>query len=201
MQKTRVWSLGWEDPLEKGMATPTPVSYLRNTMDRGAWQATVHGVTKESDMTLETKEQQKNRNKMEKVNSAVSSVIGYKSPRKVRIYTGLDIRRLLITCEGISAIWFIRTEGEVRFYNIEKDRRWWDSEFSSVAQSCPTPCNPMDCSTPGLPVHHQLPELAQTHVHWVGVAIQPSHPLLPPSPNIISSKNLKIEIKPEQTWI
>ena len=86
------------------MATPTPVSYLRNTMDRGAWQATVHGVTKESDMTLETKEQQKNRNKMEKVNSAVSSVIGYKSPGKVRIYTGLDIRRLLITCEGISAI-------------------------------------------------------------------------------------------------
>ena len=47
--------------------------------------------------------------------------------------------------------------------------------------SCPTLCNPMDCSTPGLPVHHQLPELAQTHVHWVGDAIQPSHPLLSPS--------------------
>ena len=104
VKNTWVQSLGQEDPLEKEMATPTPVSYLRNTMDRGAWQATVHGVTKESDMTLETKEQQKNRNKMEKVNSAVSSVIGYKSPRKVRIYTGLDIRRLLITCEGISAI-------------------------------------------------------------------------------------------------
>ena len=41
---------------------------------------------------------------------------------------------------------------------------------------------PMDCSTPGLPVHHQLPELAQTHVHWVGDAVQPSHPLLSPSP-------------------
>ena len=48
--------------------------------------------------------------------------------------------------------------------------------FSSV-QSCPTLCNPMDCSTPGLPVHHQLPEPAQTHVHRVGDAIQPSHPL------------------------
>ena len=48
---------------------------------------------------------------------------------------------------------------------------------SSVAQSCPTLCDPMDCSTPGFPVHHQLPELAQTHVHRVGDAIQPPHPL------------------------
>ena len=47
-----------------------------------------------------------------------------------------------------------------------------------VAQSCPTLCDPMDCSTPGFPVHHQLWELTQTHVHWVGYAIQPSHPLL-----------------------
>ena len=54
--------------------------------------------------------------------------------------------------------------------------------FSSVAQSCPTLCDPMDCSTPGLPVHHQLPEPTQTHVHWVGDAIQPSHPLSSPSP-------------------
>ena len=55
-------------------------------------------------------------------------------------------------------------------------------QFSSVAQSCPTLCNPIDCSTPGLPVHHQLPELTQTHVHRVSDAIQPSHPLLSPSP-------------------
>ena len=58
-------------------------------------------------------------------------------------------------------------------------------QFSSVAQSCPTLCDPMDYSTPGLPVHHQLPEFTQTHVHLVGDAIQPSHPLssilLPPS--------------------
>ena len=56
------------------------------------------------------------------------------------------------------------------------------TEFSSVSQSCPTVCNPMDCSTPGLPVHHQLWEFTQTHVHWVGDAIQPSHPLSSPSP-------------------
>ena len=56
------------------------------------------------------------------------------------------------------------------------------SQFSSVAQSCPTLCDPMDCSTPGFPVYHQLPELTQTHVHRIGDAIQPSHPLSSPSP-------------------
>ena len=56
------------------------------------------------------------------------------------------------------------------------------AQFSSVAQSCPTLRNPMNCSTPGLPVHHQLPEFTQTHVHWVNDAIQPPHPLSSPSP-------------------
>ena len=55
-------------------------------------------------------------------------------------------------------------------------------QFSSVAQSCPTLYDPMNHSTPDLPVHHQLPEFTQTHVHWVSDAIQPSHPLLSPSP-------------------
>ena len=59
-------------------------------------------------------------------------------------------------------------------------------QFSSVTQSCLTPCNPMDSSTPGLPVHHQLPEFTQTHVHWVGDAIQPSHPLSSPSPSALN---------------
>ena len=55
-------------------------------------------------------------------------------------------------------------------------------QFSRVAQSCPTLCDPMNHSMPGLPVHHQLPEFTQTHAHRVGVAIQLSHPLLSPSP-------------------
>ena len=55
-------------------------------------------------------------------------------------------------------------------------------QFSSVAQSCPTLCDPMNHSMPGLPVHHQLPEFTQTHVHLVGDAIQASHPLSSPSP-------------------
>ena len=55
-------------------------------------------------------------------------------------------------------------------------------QFSSVTQSCPTLCNPMNCSMPGLPVHHQLLEFTQIHVHRVSDAIQPSHPLSFPSP-------------------
>ena len=54
-------------------------------------------------------------------------------------------------------------------------------QFSSVAQSCPALCDPMDCSTPGLPVHHQLMEFTQAHIHWVSDAIEPSHPLSSPS--------------------
>ena len=69
-------------------------------------------------------------------------------------------------------------------------------QFSSVTQSCPTLCNPMNHSTPGLPVHHQLPEFTQTHVHRVGDAIQPSHPVVPfsscpqsPSIRVFSSES------------
>ena len=64
----------------------------------------------------------------------------------------------------------------------------WQSlfHFNSVAQLCPTLCDPMNCSTPGLPVHHQLLESTQTHVHRVSDAIQPSHPLSSPSPLALS---------------
>ena len=64
--------------------------------------------------------------------------------------------------------------------------------FSSVTQSCPTLCNPMNCSMPSLPVHHQLPEFTQTHVHRVGDAIEPSHPLsspFPPNIRVFSSES------------
>ena len=67
-----------------------------------------------------------------------------------------------------------------------KEYVWIWFQFSSVAQSCPTFCDPVNRSTPGLPVHHQLPEFTQTHIHRVGDAIQPSHPLsspFPPAPN------------------
>ena len=72
---------------------------------------------------------------------------------------------------------------QVRKQQLELDM---EQQFSSVAQSCPTLCEPMNCSTPGLPVHHQLSEFTQTHIHRVIDAIQPSHPLSsssPPAPN------------------
>ena len=65
------------------------------------------------------------------------------------------------------------------------------SQFSSVPQSCPTLCNPTNCSTPGLPVHHQLLEFTQTHVHWAGDAIQLSHPLSSPSPPALNLSQCK----------
>ena len=65
-------------------------------------------------------------------------------------------------------------------------------QFSSVAQSYQTLCDPMNHSTPGLPVHHQLLESTQTHVHWVGDAIQPSHPLSSPSPPALNLSRIRV---------
>ena len=67
-------------------------------------------------------------------------------------------------------------------WHIGQHKEFYLDQFSSVVQSCPTLCNSMNCSTPGLPIHHQLPEFTQTHVHRIGDAIQPSHPLSSPSP-------------------
>ena len=66
-------------------------------------------------------------------------------------------------------------------YKLSYNRQNSSVQFISVAQSCPTLCDPMNRSTPGLPVHHQLPEFTQTHVHRVSDAIQPSHPLSSPA--------------------
>ena len=65
-------------------------------------------------------------------------------------------------------------------------------QFSSVAQSCPTLCDPMGCSIPAFPVHHQLLELAETHVHWVGDAIQLSRPLSSPSPPAFNLSRIRV---------
>ena len=72
--------------------------------------------------------------------------------------------------------------GKIMKYLLPMEPFWGSVQFSSVSESCPTLCDPMNRSMPGLPVHHQLPEFTQTHVHWVRDAIQPSHPLLSPSP-------------------
>ena len=77
---------------------------------------------------------------------------------------------------------FLHASGSLSKGNSSSSSRVLFSSFSSVAQLCTTLCNSMDCSMWGFPVHHQLPELAKVHVHLVGDAIQPSHPLLSPSP-------------------
>ena len=82
-------------------------------------------------------------------------------------------------CEGIL---FIATCSVFIFHEYNTLTLRILFQFSSVTQSCLTLCDPLDCSTPGLPVHHQLPKFTQTHVHPVGDAIQPSHPLSSPSP-------------------
>ena len=68
-------------------------------------------------------------------------------------------------------------------------------QFNLVGQSCPTLCDPMNRSAPGLPVHPQLPELTQTHVHWVGDAIQPSYPLSSPSPPALDLSQCRCLLK------
>ena len=85
--------------------------------------------------------------------------------------------------------WLIIDKSLSKLWMIVKDREAWhpwgprvQQDFSSVSQTCLTLSEPMDCGIPGRPVHHQLPEFTQTHVHWVGDTIQPSHPLLSPSP-------------------
>jgi len=97
----------------------------------------------------------------------------------------------LILCHALLLLSSVFLSIRVFFSELALHIRWpkyWNFsfckyQFSSVAQSCPTLCNSMNCSMPGLPVHHQLLEFTQTHVHRVGDAIQPSHPLSSPFPS------------------
>ena len=92
-------------------------------------------------------------------------------------YSSLSLPYVYAACHilGTAAVFIIY------FYIDDSVERGRPFQLSSVTQSCPTLCNPMNCSTPGLPVYHQLLEFTQTHVHRVGDAIQPSHPLSSPS--------------------
>ena len=96
---------------------------------------------------------------------------------------------------------------DVVFWHYPGSVVWYLALLLFIPQSCPTLCNPMDCSTPGFPVLHHLPELAQTHVHWVGDAIQPSCPLLSPLllppilPSIrVFSSELALHIRWPKYW-
>ena len=84
---------------------------------------------------------------------------------------------------GLTGLISLQSKGLWRVFSstIVQKHQFFSVQFSSFAQSCLTLCDPMDYSMPGLPVHYQLPEFTQTHVHWVGDAMQPSHPLLSPT--------------------
>ena len=99
------------------------------------------------------------------------------SPDHVRVWNSPKGLRTIgfKTTQVVFVISFVNKSGSLRLCDFSV-------QFISVAQSCPTLCIPMDCSTPGFAVHHQHPELAQTHVLRVSDAIQPSHPQLSPSP-------------------
>ena len=102
---------------------------------------------------------------------------------------------LLSTSQNLLSIACLQLDCEQRWgplfclliYPDALNSAWWIIQFSSVAQSCLILCNPTNHSTPGLPVHHQLLEFTQTHVHWVGDAIQPPHPLSTPSSSHLQS--------------
>ena len=142
--------------LGKGNGYPFQCSCLANPMDRGAWWAVVHGVS---------------RGDMCEAGEKIIQVIVYSINVELRWkWTWKE------TACGLLFIW----------KKMEPSRHWgwsWRTvQFSSVAQWYLTLCDSIDCSMPGLPVHHQLPEFTQTHIHWVGDAIQPSHPLSSPFP-------------------
>ena len=83
---------------------------------------------------------------------------------------------------GSSITWDLARNADTPLYPDIHSRNWGRHGFCSVTSSCLTLCNPMDCSTPGFPVLQHLSKLAQSYIHWVADAIQPSYPLLPPSP-------------------
>ena len=83
------------------------------------------------------------------------------------------------------ALWFLAHHSPQALYQFHSVP-WKDTQFSSVTQSCLTLCDTVGCSMPGFPVHHELPELTHTHVHWVSDTIQPSHPLASPSPPVFN---------------
>ena len=124
-------------------------------MGRGAWQAIVHGAAKSQTQ----------------LRNWTHAAQYYKKPNNQTKMWAADLNRHFST-EDIQ-----RAKRHIKKYSTSLF-----SQFSSVAQSILTLCYPVNCSTPGLPVHHQLPEFTQTHIHRGGDAIQPPHPLSSPSP-------------------
>jgi len=153
----------------EGNSNPLQYSCQGNSMVRRAWQTTVHGIAKRtwlSDGTgMHTHSKEMKTLIWKRICSSMFIVTSFTTAKTWKQSKWLEVDEWIKKC-GIYIC-----NGLVS-----------SVQFSSLAQSCLTLCNPMDCSTPGLPVHHQLPESTQTRVHWVGDAIQPLHHLSSPSP-------------------
>ena len=157
----------------EGNGNPLQCSCLENLRDGGAWWAAVCGVTQ-------------SRTRLKRLSSSSSRA---EELMLLNCGVGEDSWESLgqqgdQTCQSCSMLSFLPTIPPLWCFLMPTCAHRHSRMFSSVQfiQLCLTLCDPMDCSTPGFPVHHQLPELAKTQVHWVGDAIQPSHPLSSPSP-------------------
>ena len=170
----RVQSLGQEDPLKKGMATCSSILTLK-PYGPVAWWVTGHGVAKSQTRLSDWAHTRTQKIMRMILVSSLLAISEYSVGNMVEhVFKQADRWRILIFSSKTWKLSSLNTGGGSSV------------QFSSVAQSCPTLCDPMNCSTPGLSVYHQLPEFTQTHVHRVSDVIQPSHPLSsssPPTPN------------------
>ena len=179
MQETWVQSLGLEDPLEQEIA-PIPVFLPGISHGQRSPAGYSPGGHKRVEHNSATKQQHVFSLIGDSLKIFSSSVAHFENTQfSVKFQKSVNSQNCLLLCKilrslleavGLQYIWF-------KYFLTQCQH-----QFSSVTQSCPTLCDPMNCSTPGLPVHHQLLEFTQTHVHRVGDAIQPSHPLSSPSP-------------------
>ena len=183
MQETWVQSLGWEDPLEEEMTTYSSILAWKNPMDRGIWQAIVHGVMKNQTWLSPC---------------FCFAFLNWREIPQIQLLFPVSLKNWKNWKGFLQVLKFSEFNFPPKLeIVIPTWEGCWDDhvgtctekvhsnglfQFSSVAQSCPTLCDPMNRSMPGLPVHHQLPKSTQTHVPWVGDAIQSSHPLSSPSP-------------------
>ena len=152
----------------EGNSNPRQYSCLENSMNRGAWWASLWGCRVGHDRV------------------STQTQIFYLNFNISHVSTWIQFLFLKLDLNLFFSWRIISLQCCVGFCHVTTQIRHGSVQFSSVTQSCPTLCDPMNCSTPGLPVHHQLPEFIQTHVHRVSDAIQPSNPLsspFPPAPN------------------
>ena len=183
-----VWSLCWEDPLEKGKGYSLLDSGLENSMDH-----IVHGLTKSqtqlSDSLSFFQCDQMNIITSRNYNFIIffSFMVGPNYPLACKLYmfypNRLNYRIYLHLTINNDSYFSVRLWLLCFIYlTLKKNLNQWKliCYYCSVTQSCPTLCDPMDCSTPGSLVLHYLLEFAQTHVHWISDAIQPFHPLSSP---------------------